>query len=115
VEDTFAADERRLIALWERHMHLEFSARDAVATVATMSRENSVNHVPVLTGGNGPEELLEFYARHFIPKMPADTRITPLCRTVGQGRVIDEILFAFTHDIGHGPLPVRCRVVTVVR
>src|SRR5262249_38269516 len=35
----------------------------------------------------------------FIPKMPADTRLTPVCRTVGQGRVIDEMIFAFTHDI----------------
>ena len=47
----------------------------------------------------GRDEMLEFYGRHFIPKMPADTRLTPVCRTVGQGRVIDEMIFAFTHDI----------------
>ena len=99
MDDTFTAEERHLIALWERHMHCEFAARDATATIATMSRDNSVNHVPVLTGGSGHDELIAFYARHFIPKMPADTRITPICRTVGQGRVIDEFLFAFTHDI----------------
>jgi len=49
--------------------------------------ENYVNHVPTMTGGRGREELLEFYGRHFIPKMPADTEIAPVCRTVGQGRV----------------------------
>ena len=79
-------------------MNCEFAERDAAATVATMSAESFVNHVPVMTGGRGHEELLDFYRRHFIPKMPADTQITPVCRTVGQGRVVDEIIFRFTHD-----------------
>jgi carboxymethylenebutenolidase len=43
--------------------------------------------------------MLDFYGRHFIPKMPADTSLTPVCRTVGQDRVIDEMIFRFTHDI----------------
>ena len=64
-----------------------------------MSDDNYVNHVPVMTGGRGRDEMLTFYGRHFIPKMPADTRLTPVCRTVGQERVIDEMIFAFTHDI----------------
>jgi carboxymethylenebutenolidase len=95
---SFTTEEQRLIALWERHMRYEFAKRDAAATVATMSRENYVNHVPVLTGGRGPEEMLEFYGQHFIPNMPADAKIFPVCRTVGQERVIDEIIFKFTHD-----------------
>ena len=92
-------DEQRLIDVWERHLRFEFTDRDAAATVATMAPETYVNHVPVMTGGRGREEMLEFYGRPFIPKMPADTRITPVCRTVGQGRVVDEMIFAFTHDI----------------
>jgi carboxymethylenebutenolidase len=68
MNESFTAEERRLIELWERHMRYEFLDRDAAATVATMSRENYVNHVPVLTGGRGPEEMFEFYSRHFIPK-----------------------------------------------
>jgi hypothetical protein len=99
VDQSFTAEERRLIELWERHLHCEFAGRDAAATVATMSDENYVNHVPVLTGGRGRSEMLEFYGRHFIPQIPADTTITPVCRTVGQGRVVDEMIFAFTHDI----------------
>jgi len=98
MDHSFTADEGRLIELWERHMSCEFAERDAAATVATMSGENYVNHVPIMTGGRGREELLEFYGRHFIPKMPADTEIAPVCRTVGQGRVVDEIIFKFTHD-----------------
>jgi carboxymethylenebutenolidase len=95
----FAPQERELIALWERHMEYEFERRDAAATVATMSPDNYVNHVPVMTGGRGAAEMLDFYGNYFIPQMPADTKVSLVCRTVGQGRVIDEIIFRFTHDI----------------
>ncbi len=114
-------DEQRLIEVWERHLRFEFTDRDAAATVATMAPENYVNHVPVMPGGRGREEMLEFYGRHFIPKMPVDTRITPVCRTVGQGRVVDEMIFAFTHDIemdwmlpGVAPTGKRVEVPLVV-
>jgi len=79
---TFTGEERRLIELWDRHMTCEFAAKDAAATVATMADKNYVNHVPVMTGGRGRAELLEFYGRHFIPKMPADTQIVPVLRRV---------------------------------
>lgn len=119
--DTFNASEQEIIRLWESHMRYEFTDRDAAATVETMSPDNYVNHVPVLTGGRGPEEMLEFYGKHFIPHMPKDTEITSVCRTVGQGRVIDEIIFKFTHDIemdwmlpGLAPTGKRVEVPTVV-
>lgn len=99
METPSTSEEQRLIALWERHMRCEFTDRDAAATVATMAGEAQVNHVPVMTGGRGRQELLEFYARHFIPKMPADVEIVPVGRTVGQGRVVDELIFRFTHDL----------------
>jgi carboxymethylenebutenolidase len=99
MESTYTPEEQRLIDTWEEHLRCEFAKRDAAATVATMSDDNYVNHVPVMTGGRGRAELLTFYGRYFIPQMPADTRLTPVCRTVGQGRVIDEMIFAFTHDI----------------
>src|SRR4051812_18248002 len=41
----------------------------------TMVPDAYVNHIPVLTGGVGREQLRQFYSRHFIPKMPADTEI----------------------------------------
>lgn len=53
--------------------------------------------------GQGTEGLRQFYAQHFIPKMPSDVVITPIERNVGvdaQGResVVDEFLFSFTHN-----------------
>lgn len=91
--------EDEMIRLWELHTELEFATKDATATVATMTPENYVNHVPVMTGGSGRDEMIEFYGKHFIPKMPADTAIRLLARTLGKDRLIDEFVFSFTHDI----------------
>jgi len=91
--------ESELIRLWERHTELEFATKDAVATVATMTPTSYVNHVPVMTGGRGAGEVVEFYGINFIPKMPADTALRLISRTVGNNRVIDEFVFSFTHDI----------------
>jgi hypothetical protein len=43
---------------------------EAEATIDTMAPDAYVNHVPVLTGGVGHNQLREFYSRHFIPKIP---------------------------------------------
>ena len=91
--------ESEMIRLWELHTDLEFATTDAVATVATMSPNNQVNHVPVMTGGRGHQEMIDFYSHHFIPKMPADTALRILARTVGKDRLIDEFVFTFTHDL----------------
>jgi carboxymethylenebutenolidase len=53
----------------------------------------------VLTGGVGRDELRKFYANHFIPQMPPDTAMTPVSRTIGTDRVVDEMVFEFTHTI----------------
>lgn len=91
--------EAEMIRLWELHTQLEFATKDASATVATMTPDNYVNHVPVMTGGRGRDEMIEFYGKHFIPKMPGDTTLRLLARTVGKDRLIDEFVFSFTHDI----------------
>ena len=88
-----------LSALWEQHTYLEFGARDAAATMRTMVAEPYVNHIPTMTGGVGHDNLLRFYKHHFIPKTPADTRLIPVSRTIGTDRIVDEMLFCFTHDI----------------
>jgi carboxymethylenebutenolidase len=91
--------EAEMIRLWELHTQLEFATKDAAATVATMTPDNYVNHVPVMTGGRGRDEMSEFYGKHFIPQMPSDTTLRLLARTVGQERLIDEFVFSFTHEI----------------
>lgn len=87
-----------LVALWEKHCELEFATRDAAQTMKTMVAQPYVNHIPTMTGGVGHDELYRFYANHFISTLPKDTRLVPVSRTVGPDRLVDELLFCFTHD-----------------
>ncbi|HWB82926.1 MAG TPA: ester cyclase [Bryobacteraceae bacterium] len=86
-----------LTRLWEEHTQHEFSTRDTEATLATMVDDAYVNHVPVMTGGNGRAALRSFYSQDFIPRMPPDTKLTPISRTVGAEQLVDEMIFSFTH------------------
>ncbi len=88
-----------LSALWEKHCEYEFATRDVDATMATMVPSPYVNHIPTMTGGVGYKDLHRFYKNHFIPKTPADTKLIPISRTIGADRLVDEMLFCFTHDI----------------
>ena len=89
--------EPDLAQLWEEHTRHEFDTRDTEATLATMAEDAYVNHVPVLTGGEGRSALRTFYSRDFIPSMPPDTKLTPVSRTVGSDQLVDEMIFSFTH------------------
>jgi carboxymethylenebutenolidase len=110
--------------LWEDHVRYEFSTRNTEDTLATMVDDAYVNHIPVLTGGVGKDELREFYSKRFIPQMPPDTEMTPVSRTIGADQLVDEMVFKFTHTIrmdwmlpGIGPTGKRVEVplVAIVR
>ena len=94
-----APSSQALAALWEEHLRHEFATRNTAETLATMVPDAYVNHIPVLTGGVGREELREFYANHFIPQMPPDTDMIPISRIIGTDRLVDEMVFKFTHTI----------------
>jgi carboxymethylenebutenolidase len=83
--------------LWNEHTAHEFSTRDTEATLATMVDDAYVNHIPVMTGGYGKDALRAFYSTDFIPRMPPDTSLTPISRTVGVDQLVDEMIFSFTH------------------
>ena len=85
-------------ALWDKHCEYEFASRDVPATMKTMVDEPYVNHIPTMTGGVGGEELSRFYKHHFVDSNPADTKLIPISRTIGADRLVDEMLFCFTHD-----------------
>jgi carboxymethylenebutenolidase len=86
-------------ALWDAHTMHEFATRDVDATMATMVSQPYVNHIPTMTGGVGYKDLKRFYQHHFIPKCPKDTKLVPISRTIGEGILVDELLFCFTHDV----------------
>ena len=87
-----------LSTIWEDHTANEFGTRDTEATLASMVEDAYVNHVPVLTGGRGKDALHVFYSTDFIPRMPPDTALTPVSRTIGENQLVDEMIFSFTHD-----------------
>ncbi len=91
--------QETLRQLWEEHVQYEFSTRNTDDTLATMVEDAYVNHIPVLTGGVGKDELREFYSKRFIPQMPPDTEMTPVSRTIGEDQLVDEMVFKFTHSI----------------
>jgi carboxymethylenebutenolidase len=91
--------QETLRQLWEEHVRYEFSTRNTDDTLATMVDDAYVNHIPVLTGGVGRDELREFYSKRFIPQMPPDTEMTPVSRTIGEDQLVDEMVFKFTHSI----------------
>lgn len=91
--------EQELNDLWEEHLRTEFNAHSADAAIATMVPNPLVNQVPVMIGGDGKEELHEFYAKYFLPQIPPDTQMVTISRTIGQGRVVEEMVFRFTHTI----------------
>jgi carboxymethylenebutenolidase len=91
--------ETDLGAVFDEHVRSEFVLHDVDATMATMTDDPYLTHVPTLMGGVGREEVRWFYGRHFIPKWPADTSVAPVSRTVGEDQVVDELIVSFTHDI----------------
>jgi carboxymethylenebutenolidase len=87
-----------LSGLFDAHVAAEFVAKDADATMTTMTDNPTVIHVPVLTGGRGAEEIRAFYRDWFIPSWPEDVELIPLSRTVDTERVVDEFIVRFTHS-----------------
>ena len=113
-------EQRALSDLWDEHVYDEFAIKDANAAVDTMTPDAHVNLVPVLIGGVGKEQVREFYAAHFIPKMPPDIEIVPISRTIGSQSLVDEMIIRFTHTIeldwmlpGIAPTSKRVECATV--
>jgi carboxymethylenebutenolidase len=91
--------EGTLSSAWDQHLASEFAAKSADQALATMTAEPYVNMVPLMIGARGRNELLDFYANHFLSQIPPDLEMVTVSRTIGQGRVVDELIARFTHSI----------------
>jgi carboxymethylenebutenolidase len=87
-----------LAATFDAHVRAEFQDLDLEATMATMTDDPYVHHVPTITGGKGSVGVRDFYGHHFIGQWPDDTQARQVSRTVGENQVVDELLMTFTHD-----------------
>jgi carboxymethylenebutenolidase len=92
------ATKRDLGAVFDTHVRAEFVEKDVAATMATMTADPYLTHVPTMTGGTGRAEVESFYRDHFVGHWPDDVEVKSISRTVGQNRVIDELIVSFTHD-----------------
>jgi carboxymethylenebutenolidase len=113
--------QESLQALWEEHLQYEFGTHSTEDALATMVEDAYVNHIPVMTGGVGKPALRKFYSKYFIPEIPPDMELTPISRTIGTDRLVDEMVGKFTHTVrmdwmlpGIAPTGKRVEVPVVV-
>jgi carboxymethylenebutenolidase len=98
VNNDSPTQEPDLGAVFDQHIMHEFEDQDVDATMETMTKEPYVHHVPVMTGGVGYDGVYNFYKNHFIGKMPTDTKVLRISRTVDKEQVVDELILSLTHD-----------------
>jgi carboxymethylenebutenolidase len=94
-----SASQKAMVDLWEEHTAYEFEVHSTEKTLSTMTDDPVNINVPLLTGGVGLEEVRKYYSEYFIPKNPPDTEVVILSRTVGEDRLVDEMIQRFTHTI----------------
>lgn len=99
MDDRPTGGKQDLGAVFDAHVKHEFVEHDVEATMRTMVAEPYVHNVPTLTGGFGGAGVRRFYTDHFVGKMPADTKVVSVSRTVGENQVVDELILSFTHDV----------------
>jgi carboxymethylenebutenolidase len=66
-------------AVFDKHIKCEFEDHDVA-----------------MTGGIGYDSVYDFYKNHFVGKMPDDTKVERISRTVGKNQVVDELILKFT-------------------
>src|SRR5437899_12729807 len=98
-EQKQSAAASELEHLWEEHIRHEFSTRNTDETLKTMVEDAYVDPVPVLTGGSGQAELREFYATHFIAKVPPYMEMAPVSRTVASAQSAAETVTTLPHTL----------------
>jgi carboxymethylenebutenolidase len=120
-EPPLTADEQKLNEVWNEHLRAEFATHSANDAVATMVANPPINQIPVMISGEGREEVYEYYAKHFLPEIPPDIEVVPVSGSIGQGRLVDEMVLRFTHTIpmnfmlpGVPPTGKRVEVAAVV-
>ena len=89
--------KQAMIDAFNKHVSAEL-AGDLDTTMATMSDDPHLNHVPTMAGGIGREGVRNFYRDHLVGKFfPPDVKMTTVSSTVGDNQIVDEIYISFTH------------------
>jgi carboxymethylenebutenolidase len=90
-------EQQAMADLFGQHMDAELGG-DLELTLATMTDQPHLLNVPTMIGGAGREGVRSFYADRLIGKFfPPDVKFTEVSRTIGDGRLVDELVISFTH------------------
>ncbi len=98
VDQELSPSQREMVRVLEQHQKAELVDRDIDITMATMTEDPHHIETPVHAAVGG-EAVRSFYAEVFMRQLPADLEITPISRTVGANRIVDEGVATFTHSI----------------
>jgi len=86
-----------MVDLFQKHVDAEL-AGDLDTTLATMTDDPHLNHVPSMAGGVGRDGVRAFYRDHLVGKFfPTDVKMTNVSRTVGLDQLVEELVISFTH------------------
>ena len=86
-----------MVDLFQKHVNAEL-AGDLDTTMATMSDDPHLNHVPTMAGGVGRDGVRAFYRDHLVGKFfPPDVKMTTVSQTVGESQIVEEVVISFTH------------------
>lgn len=81
-------------------LHMDAEARgDLETTMATMTDNPHVNHIPTMIGGIGYDNVKKFYTS-LVPTgkfFPQDLEIESVSQTIDEHQLVDEMIFKFTH------------------
>jgi len=90
-----SAEEK--LTLFDRHVNAELEG-DLATTMATMSEHPHLVSVPTMAGGDGFQEVKDFYQNHLVGKFfPPGIEFVQVSRTVGETQIVDEVILKFTH------------------
>jgi carboxymethylenebutenolidase len=91
--------QQTMLAAWQQHTYAEFVLKDPDAALATMTADPYVLAIPCGTGGSGRAGVREFYANHFLPKIPPDFELISLSQIFGEDRIVEEFVIRVTHTL----------------
>jgi carboxymethylenebutenolidase len=82
---------------WLAHLAGEFTSRNVEESLATMTEDASVCHLPTGSGGTGKTALRRYYRDEFIPSIPDDWNSTLINRVANDTQIAEELRVSFHH------------------
>jgi carboxymethylenebutenolidase len=99
MKNQLTPEQNQILGILNEHVDAEVRG-DLDLTLATMSSNPHVNHVPTLIGGIGLEAVKSFY-KNLVPAksfFPSDVEFIEVSQTIDQNQVVLELLFKCTHS-----------------